>query len=458
MKHIDEPNTSWHRFNNMNLPITMDPLYYGEIEAREVNIDSIKYIIRSSTNKFYKIISNLNATINNITLLGAADLKWTDTFVSVGCFKREIGKSTIYFLDGVEVLRKQIIPSKPFRKTNVDKYLQHKFVTFDIETVRKNDTLIPYLITGYNGFDYIVSYADNTLNQTNLFKNFLDQLLTFYNNSRRLIVYAHNLSNFDGVFLLKELISFGSVKPLYFNGKLISIEVKLNIKGYEGRTILFKDSYLLLPYSLRRLCSAFNIESGKSYFPFNLTEIFYTGVLPKLHYWTDISSGSYKELKLLFKNKMWSFQDESIKYCKLDCVSLHQILTIFNTEFYNKFKINAHSALTAPSLSMRLFKTHFMPENSIYQINGLVESNIRESYTGGAVDVYIPHNKISSWLTPNNIDYETLYYYDMNSLYPTAMAQRPMPIGQPIAFLGNIRALEPNAYGFFYCKIISPAY
>ena len=138
--------------------------------------------------------------------------------------------------------------------------------------------------------------------------------------------------------------------------------------------------------------------------------------------------------------------------------SLYQILTIFNTEFYNKFKINAHSALTAPSLSMRLFKTHFMPENSIYQINGLVESNIRESYTGGAVDVYIPHNKISSWLTPNNIDYETLYYYDMNSLYPTAMAQRPMPIGQPIAFLGNIRALEPNAYGFFYCKIISPAY
>ena len=317
LKHINEPSTTWHRFNNMNLPISMDLSHFGQILAKETLNNSIKYIVRSTSNRFYEIISNLEATINKITILGAADLKWTDTFVSVGCFKREIGKSTIYFLDGVEVLRKQIIPSKPFRKTNVDKYLQHKFVTFDIETVRKNDTLIPYLITGYNGFDYIVSYADNTLNQTNLFKNFLDQLLTFYNNSRRLIVYAHNLSNFDGVFLLKELISFGSVKPLYFNGKLISIEVKLNIKGYEGRTILFKDSYLLLPYSLRRLCSAFNIESGKSYFPFNLTEIFYTGVLPKLHYWTDISSGSYKELKLLFKNKMWSFQDESIKYCKL---------------------------------------------------------------------------------------------------------------------------------------------
>ena len=142
-------------------------------------------------------------------------------------------------------------------------------------------------------------------------------------------------------------------------------------------------------------------------------------------------------------------------------VSLHQILNIFNTEFYNKFNINAHSALTAPALSMKLFKTHFMPDNSIYQINGIIERNIRESYTGGAVDVYIPHNKNINGpmlIKDNKGKYKVLYYYDVNSLYPTAMAQRPMPIGQPIAFLGNIRQMEPNAYGFFYCKITSPAY
>jgi len=33
-----------------------------------------------------------------------------------------------------------------------------------------------------------------------------------------------------------------------------------------------------------------------------------------------------------------------------------------------------------------------------------------------------------------------------------------MPVGKPIAFLGNIRKIEPDAYGFFYCKITSPEY
>jgi len=38
------------------------------------------------------------------------------------------------------------------------------------------------------------------------------------------------------------------------------------------------------------------------------------------------------------------------------------------------------------------------------------------------------------------------------------MANTPMPIGKPIAFQGNIRAVEPNAYGFFYCKITTPEF
>ena len=33
-----------------------------------------------------------------------------------------------------------------------------------------------------------------------------------------------------------------------------------------------------------------------------------------------------------------------------------------------------------------------MPENTIFSITGVVERDIRQAYTGGAVDVYIPHN------------------------------------------------------------------
>jgi hypothetical protein len=34
-----------------------------------------------------------------------------------------------------------------------------------------------------------------------------------------------------------------------------------------------------------------------------------------------------------------------------------------------------------------------MPENKIFQLGTIVEKEIRESYTGAAVDVYKPHNK-----------------------------------------------------------------
>jgi hypothetical protein len=36
------------------------------------------------------------------------------------------------------------------------------------------------------------------------------------------------------------------------------------------------------------------------------------------------------------------------------------------------------------------------------------------------------------------------------------MENNYMPVGKPIVFDGNIRAIEPDAYGYFYCKITSP--
>ena len=51
---------------------------------------------------------------------------------------------------------------------------------------------------------------------------------------------------------------------------------------------------------------------------------------------------------------------------------------------------------------------------------------------------------------------ETLYYYDVNSLYPFCMLH-DVPVGRPIAFEGDIRAVEPEAAGFFYCKIETTA-
>jgi hypothetical protein len=466
--NLEEKSTRFHNFNNLNLPISMNPGDYGDIRSSSyVELDGVTYhrFIVKNGNKTFEIDRSLDRSHNKVSMWNI-DLTWIDTRLTdlgTDIFMREIRKSTIYFMDGEVVLRKQILPAKPFRKLQIDNKINNNFYTMDIETITKDNKLTPYLICAYNGKDSVISYS---LDQKVLFNTFFDQLLA--NVKSTATVYAHNLSSFDGIFLLKHLLSYGKVEPLLFNGKLISIKIKILSEG-NSKTILFKDSYLLLPLSLRKLCTAFNIPIPKGYFPFKLTNIFYTGVLPKFEYWTGVTISEYGLIKTNFGVKMWSFKDEAIKYCKLDCQTLHEILTKFNELIFNEFKVNIHIPLTLPSLAMRIYKTHYMPDASIYQLLGTQEENIRQSYTGGAVDVYIPHNRISGTinqsvtfaLTKNAelatiLSYITLYYYDVNSLYPYIMAKTPMPIGKPIAFTGDIRKIDPNAYGFFYCEITSP--
>ena len=102
------------------------------------------------------------------------------------------------------------------------------------------------------------------------------------------IIYAHNLSGFDGIFLLRHLLRHGKIKPLLHNGRLISIESHITIDD-DSATILFKDSYLLLPQSLRNLCKAFSVETIKTYFPFNFNNIpALTIILDKINFFNLI--------------------------------------------------------------------------------------------------------------------------------------------------------------------------
>jgi hypothetical protein len=113
---------------------------------------------------------------------------------------------------------------------------------------------------------------------------------------------------------------------------------------------------------------------------------------------------------------------------------------------FNLFGRNIHHYSTLPSLAFAIFRCKFMDEENIPQLSGKISEDIRSGYTGGSVDMY----------TPENIDGELVYVYDVNSLYPYIMNECDMPIGKPTYFEGNIRSIDPNAFGFFYCKIIAP--
>jgi len=99
-----------------------------------------------------------------------------------------------------------------------------------------------------------------------------------------------------------------------------------------------------------------------------------------------------------------------------------------------------------------------MKKENIANIVGEVYRNIKLSYTGGAVDMYIPKPPLDL----------KIHAYDVNALYPFVMLSNKYPIGDPIYFEGNIinhyrqLSIENSLYsksrpfGFFYCKIIAP--
>jgi DNA polymerase type B, organellar and viral len=74
--------------------------------------------------------------------------------------------------------------------------------------------------------------------------------------------------------------------------------------------------------------------SSKGHFPFLFNDIIYKGLLPKFEYWTGISRNEYDSLLLKYTGIVWNFKDEALKYCKLDCKTLYEILIKFNELIY----------------------------------------------------------------------------------------------------------------------------
>jgi hypothetical protein len=122
----------------------MNPSDYGDVRGTTSFETFIRYFV--TNNKWsYEIDISLDNLINKVRILGAIDLNWVDTKISDDVFKREIGKSVIFFMGGERVLRKKQLNAKPFRKLAVDSIINSDFVTMDIETIKFNGFQTPGL-------------------------------------------------------------------------------------------------------------------------------------------------------------------------------------------------------------------------------------------------------------------------------------------------------------------------
>jgi hypothetical protein len=371
-----------YQFKGYNLPNTMDYKFWGKI----ISITDNNIIIRKKGSKYiYNInIINNNPLTYNVTLeLANKDVFLTfidiqnKNFDSLNYFTRYIGPNEYYFQNGELLLR--LNPKKISFLEGINLYknkfgkkiipqIDNKFITLDIETQVFNGIIRPILICIYDCLRYYNFYIPDYHSIDDMVNNALNILLNPKYDKYK--IYVHNLSNFDGIFLMKYFINLKYlnqdvlVKPTLKDGKMINIDIK-----FDKYTISFRDSLLTLLASLRKLAKAFNVE--------------------------DKGTFEYKSVDNLTVEQLNDplIRKQNIEYAQLDCKILYDILINFNHIIFELFHLNINNYPTLPSLAFGIFRSKYLINNEIPNLTRQKFLDIKESYTGDSTDLIIPNGK-----------------------------------------------------------------
>lgn len=428
---------------NKTLPLTTDLVRWGQIKKQEKNKLIIKKLNSPFSYVIYTYVQNISYNLVKVwdsarkTVLEFKDLLGAN----VNSFTRVIG-NTKFIIENSRIVLKEITKKFQYMQVSVkhDRKFE-KFITLDIETRTINGVFIPYCISLYDGKKAWSFYLTDYKDSNDMLKAAINSILR--NKYNHYMVYAHNFSGFDGIFLLKILADLGHIEPLMRDGKIININLRFAINNNKQGLLKFRDSLLLLPNSLRDLADSLKVES-KSFFPFDFVndpnvDLNYVGPIPEYSLWKDITKYEFEQLQ----QENWSLKNETIKYCQQDCITLHQILVEFNNLVYDRWSLNISKFPTISSLALGIYKSNYMKENTVPKITGQMAIDIRKAFTGGRTDTFVPYT-------------EKQHHYDVNSLYPHVMATQPMPVGPVHYFEGNMLNHKPEAFGFFYCKVTTP--
>jgi hypothetical protein len=176
---------------------------------------------------------NVDLKVGSLTAISWVDsLYQAKTSSNLSTFKRIIKKNTYYFEDGKLQFHSVSKSCRKITSLNKSTYRSKNFITYDIETKTIDGLMIPYCICLYDGSNYKVFYITD-YNHLNLsIKEQSDIMLkdsiTFLLKPKysAFIIYAHNFSYFDGIFLMKIFTEIdGVVKPIIRDGKFIETKI-----------------------------------------------------------------------------------------------------------------------------------------------------------------------------------------------------------------------------------------
>lgn len=465
-KNLD---SSYKKFSVLNIPLDQNYTSWGEVL---INKENSFFIIQDKIeqDKTYVINHNVAQKFTEVEVKITNKNKTTSTkFIDrpskhKDCFIRLVNNYEFYIKNGANVLQCIRFKMDYLKTLKKEKKITNKFIALDMETMVINGKHVPYCICYFDGKEKYSFYLSDYSNYSEMMQDVL--LSLFKTKYSGYAIYVHNLSHFDGIFLLNALTAIDKdikIDPILRNGNMINIKVKYGPK--KKYNISFRDSFLILPMSLKELAKQFKVNQLKTIFPYNFLndrfnsnlDLDYVGNLPDVSFFGDSQNAAINYAEYLQEFNVsdnWSLKNETIRYCLNDCVSLYEVISKFNEEIFNKFKLNIHKKFTLPSLTFSIFRSNYLKPLeelgfAIPLIDGKIYSDIKKSYTGGSTDMFVPFNPEGT----------KVYGNDVNSLYPTNMRKNIfMPViskkkNYIIYFEGDISLVDEDAFGFFNVEV-----
>ena len=317
----------------------------------------------------------------------------------------------------------------------------------------------------------------------------IDQFFTMLNdyNKGDCIALAHNGSGYDTRLIFEYLaINRSDLKLDQISNGTRILQLSVNAGSKDGRHVIFRDSLLHLPSSLRGLTLAFNdgsVEMAKGYYPhlFNTVEnIDYVGQIPSREFF-DITFSCRNEkerndfLEWYEKNKdqkEWSNRIEKRKYCENDVECLSMVVMNFTKVIFETYGLNPFKYMTGPSMVHELSKRRLTtlmelgdPKDEGY-INKVEEAAknywailkpqeyvmAKNALRGGRTDA----RKIMTEITDEMWERgERIKYVDVCSMYPWEQAINLFPVGYPQIHVVNelYRPCFTHRHSIEFCNI-----
>lgn len=294
-------------FGGFNLPLTMDFTTWGDCHF--INDHQI-IVYKKSSSLEYHIVLHENYQDVELKSNNKILLRFKDTIIVPAGTTNDLNslsftrafKNQEYIIDDGKIILKKIhkkvsFLTKKTRNMNNSK----KIITMDLETRVINGIMSSYCVSVYDGKVFKSFYLSDFSNEKEMLRESILYLMKRkYHNYK---VYLHNFSRFDAVFLLTTITEIcDNVLPIKRDANFISIKLIFANKY----CLYFRDSFLLLPSSLRNLALNFEVDN-KGVFPYkfvnNNIPLNYVGNLPEYHFFDNITEKEYESYCSEYKNK-----------------------------------------------------------------------------------------------------------------------------------------------------------